>query len=158
MSCRVQEAPWARYSLIGLATGALLLSSCASFPERDALAFGTRITADLSVPLEQRGSGDANGTGEFVAALNPSGRMCYELEARGVGLITAAHIHRGSAQSVGEVVVPLVTPQLNRRANACMELAPEIAQRILADPGAFYVNLHNAAHPDGAIRGQLSLP
>ncbi|CAN5432068.1 hypothetical protein BH18ACT1_BH18ACT1_00650 [soil metagenome] len=25
------------------------------------------------------------------------------------------------------------------------------------DPGAFYLNLHNEDHPDGALRGQLGV-
>ncbi len=158
MSYRAQVATPISFSLIGLAAGALFLSACATYQERDALNFGTRISADLSGANELGQSGDANGAGEFVAALNRSGRMCYELEANGVDLVTAAHIHEGTAQLNGKVVAPLVTPQMNRRAKACTELAPELARRILADPSAFYVNLHNAAHPNGAVRGQLNLP
>jgi hypothetical protein len=29
------------------------------------------------------------------------------------------------------------------------------AQEILANPEDFYVNVHNAEHPSGAVRGQL---
>ena len=32
-----------------------------------------------------------------------------------------------------------------------------IVQRILDDPEGFYVNVHNAEYPAGAIRGQLEL-
>jgi hypothetical protein len=34
-------------------------------------------------------------------------------------------------------------------------LHPRLAA-ILANPNGFYVNVHNAEFPDGAIRGQLS--
>ena len=37
----------------------------------------------------------------------------------------------------------------------CSEIDAELAADITSDPGAFYVNLHNAGFPAGAIRGQL---
>jgi hypothetical protein len=30
-----------------------------------------------------------------------------------------------------------------------------MVERILANPGDFYINVHNPSHPGGAIRGQL---
>lgn len=158
MNDQLPVPPSKGLSMTGLAIGALLLSSCATFAERDALDFGTRFSANLSGAKEIGHSGDVDGTGEFVAAIDRSGRMCYQLEARKVDLITAAHIHQGTAQVNGKVLVPLVTPQFDRRANACTELSPDLAQQILEDPSAFYINLHNAAYPAGAMRGQLSVP
>jgi hypothetical protein len=37
----------------------------------------------------------------------------------------------------------------------CRVISPELAADITSDPGAYYVNLHNAGFPAGAIRGQL---
>jgi hypothetical protein len=35
---------------------------------------------------------------------------------------------------------------------------PALLDEIAADPGAFYLNLHNADFPQGAVRGQLAVP
>ncbi len=34
----------------------------------------------------------------------------------------------------------------------------QLVQQILAHPGRYYVNVHNAAYPGGAARGQLKTP
>ena len=137
------------------AASAFALSACATYAERDPLDFGTRLSASLDGANEVPRLGDPDGSGDFLAALNPQGRMCYQMEARGTDLITAAHIHEGAAGVAGGVVAPLITPQPGQRANACTEIDAGLARRILADPSGFYVNLHNAAYPAGAVRGQL---
>lgn len=76
---------------IGLAgASALALSACATYSADDPLDFGTRLVADLDGANEVPKLGDPDGSGDFVAALNAEGRMCYEMEARGTDLITAA--------------------------------------------------------------------
>ncbi|HUF02221.1 MAG TPA: CHRD domain-containing protein [Gaiellaceae bacterium] len=37
----------------------------------------------------------------------------------------------------------------------CVNPGEALAQEILANPSEFYVNVHNADYPGGAIRGQL---
>ena len=137
------------------AISTLALSACATYAERDPLDFGTLLSASLDGANEVPRLGDPDGSGDFLAALSPQGRMCYQLEARGTDLITAAHIHEGAAGVAGGVVAPLITPQPGQRANACTEIDAGLAKRILANPGGFYVNLHNEAYPAGAVRGQL---
>ncbi len=99
----------------------LMLGACASYPERDALDFGTRLAADLDGGNAVGSAGDPDGTGDFLAALSAGGRMCYQMEAQGTALITAAHIHEGTAEVAGGVVAPLITPQMGQRANACTQ-------------------------------------
>ena len=98
---------------------------------------------------------DANGTGEahvFGAAGHPN-KLCFVLFVDQIGKPTMAHIHRGAAGVVGPVKVPFKTPADGDSAG-CVNT--RLAARILANPQNWYVNVHNAAFPGGAIRGQLN--
>lgn len=75
----------------------------------------------------------------------------------------AAHIHEGPRGSNGPVVANLAWPQDGQAADCLTEgednkfptAEPGIVQRILNNPGDFYINVHNTEYPGGAIRGQL---
>jgi hypothetical protein len=53
-------------------------------------------------------------------------------------------------------VVPFTTPA-SGSSSGCATVAPELFNEIAANPGNFYVNVHNAEFPGGAVRGQLSI-
>ena len=65
---------------------------------------------------------------------------------------TSAHIHVGVAGVPGDVVVPLGT-SFSR--NGCTTATKAVIDAILANPKGYYVNVHNASYPGGAVRGQL---
>ena len=97
---------------------------------------------------------DPNGVGEvhvFAADSSPD-TLCWVLFVDRVGTPTAAHIHRGAAGVVGPVKVPFRTPADGDSAG-CVKTT--LATRILNNPANWYVNVHNAQFPGGAIRGQL---
>ena len=71
----------------------------------------------------------------------------------GVEPIAAAHIHRGAADTTGGIVV-----HFNPYSGGCTEVDRGLALEIITDPSAFYVNVHNAIYPAGALRGQLDRP
>ena len=80
--------------------------------------------------------------------------VCTDLEVRQIGAVTAAHIHRGGAGVNGPPVITLDAPDDND-SDDCDTVADALVDEIRANPGGFYVNVHTADYPDGAIRGQI---
>ena len=66
---------------------------------------------------------------------------------------TASHIHTGAAGVNGGVLVPFGATSFVR--SGCTTTTKAIIDGILANPSGYYVNVHNASYPGGAIRGQL---
>ncbi|HEY5710676.1 MAG TPA: CHRD domain-containing protein [Allosphingosinicella sp.] len=106
---------------------------------------------------ERPGPGDPDGTGTAEFRVNAGQRrVCYTLVVSNIGTPTAAHIHRAGPESPGPVVVPLTAPAASGNSHDCATVTRELAQELIQDPGAFYVNVHTAAFPAGAIRAQFS--
>ena len=70
----------------------------------------------------------------------------------------AAHIHSGVRGQNGSVVVTLKQPSTGNGgvSAACVNSTRAIVSAIKASPAKFYVNVHTADFPGGAIRGQLA--
>lgn len=99
--------------------------------------------------------GDADSSGSFIATIKPgSSQLCYSLEVGAIEPATGAHIHRGAAGEAGPPVVTL-QPPAEVESTACVEAGADLAAEIAAAPGHFYVSVHNAQFPAGAVRGQL---
>jgi hypothetical protein len=118
--------------------------------------FPTFLFADMNGSNEVPGPGDPDGLGIVQVELDPhDGTACADwLQLRDVEPAVMAHIHAGAAGVSGPVVVPLAIPE----AGGCtVGHDPALLQAIVDDPAAYYVNLHTASFPDGAIRGQLAV-
>jgi len=116
-------------------------------------ATGVHLMASLTGSAEVPGPGDADGTGTFTGRLNVGqGKLCYTLTSAKLGTLTMAHIHAGKAGVAGP---PVVTLKASSPAQTCMAVDKDTAQKLVAMPGDFYVNIHTADLPNGAIRGQL---
>lgn len=101
------------------------------------------------------GGGDEDGSGTITLRLSPDlVRLCYELSVSDIADATAAHIHRGAAGSNGPPAITLSAPT-DGTASDCIDVNAEVVGELLANPEAFYVNVHNPDFPGGAIRGQL---
>jgi CHRD domain len=106
----------------------------------------------LSGAKEAPTTGDANGSGEFSWSLDGT-RLCYLLTAKNIGTAAAAHIHRGAVGVAGPVRVELTAP--NPASVGCRTISSALATGLRDHPRRFYVNVHTAAFPNGAIRAQL---
>jgi hypothetical protein len=121
-------------------------------PTSGGTAFAVALTGDAESP-----AGDPVGTGTATVRLRAAqGQVCYQLAASNLPPAAAAHIHRASAGSSGPVVLPLKTPNAAGKASGCATAVRTLVSAILANPGSYYVNVHTAEFPDGAIRGQLT--
>ncbi len=118
----------------------------------------TILVASLAGDEEVPGPGDADGRGFAYLVLDPAaGELCYTVLIRDLPIpAAAAHIHRGAAGVAGPVVVPLTAPDARGLASACATgVDPALVQEIADAPEEFYVNVHTADSPAGALRGQL---
>lgn len=112
---------------------------------------------------EVPGPGDPNGGGDATFELDAAnGSVCFELLWNRIGRPMAAHIHRGQAGDAGPVKVTLFSsrhalPGTINHVHGCVEgVYSELIQRVIDNPGRYYVNVHNRRYPAGAIRGELA--
>ena len=127
------------------------LAGCETVAEAVDETFTARLTGAEEVP----GPGDPDGTGTAdVTIIDATDNLCYELKVANIAPATAAHIHRGARGVAGPPVVTL-EPPTDGEQDKCMVAPQAIADEIEANPSNFYVNVHNAEYPNGAVRGQL---
>jgi hypothetical protein len=118
-----------------------------------------------AIPLnsgQETGDVISDGSGSFSYTVTGD-MLCYVLEVRNLtGTPVAAHIHIGPRQVAGPIVVPLATPPgATSSISACIvateggAMTPAELAAIVADPGAYYVNVHTPTYPGGEVRGQL---
>jgi hypothetical protein len=120
---------------------------------------GRKFTTTLTGAAEAPGPGDPDGTGTASLRLNyGQGEVCFEISYSGVALpLTAGHIHEAPVGAPGPVVVPLfLEPDADGFISGCVSADREEIKEIIQHPEEYYVNVHNAEFPAGALRGQLS--
>jgi hypothetical protein len=86
----------------------------------------------------------------------PGGTTNYAILVQGIGAPNASHIHRGAPGVAGPVVITLASSFPNNLATGSFTTSQALSDEIVGNPLNFYVNVHNAEFPNGAIRGPLT--
>jgi|GEM_PF-3469581 len=101
---------------------------------------------------QETGAGDPDGTGSaYLWADRTANEVCISGSVSNIDLPSGAHIHSGAVGVDGPVVVVLDQTDLT----GCHAVSDALADELALTPENFYVNVHNAAFPAGAVRGQL---
>jgi hypothetical protein len=122
-----------------------------------ALAGGRPLSASLAGANEVPPA-DPDGTGTVRITLNQGqGQVCWSIHVENITLpASAAHIHSAPAGVNGSIVVPLGAPDSNGDSAGCVSgVDKSLIKAIRQNPSQYYVNVHNADFPGGAVRGQL---
>ncbi len=146
MSRRTSAVPSAAALIVAAA-----LAGCSTI----AGTVGETYTTGLVGAQEVPGPGDPDGSGTArITADATTNNICFNLTVQAVSAPTAAHIHRGARGVAGPSVLTIDAPT-GGASSGCLRVDRALAAGIIADPSAFYVNVHTADYPDGALRGQL---
>lgn len=114
--------------------------------------FQVALTGEAETP-----AGDPVATGTSTVDLRAGqGQVCYQIAGTNLPTAVAAHIHNGNGGVAGPVVIPLTTPNASGTSSGCAPATRALVGSILKAPESYYVNVHTAEFPGGAIRGQLT--
>lgn len=115
-----------------------------------------RLTSVLTGAGEVPGPGDPNGSGKALLTLNPDkGEICFDISVHNIKEATSAHLHEGAAGMSGDVKIQLDAPK-SGSSKGCKPVDSALLKTIAEKPDVYYLNIHNADFPNGAIRGQLT--
>lgn len=144
-------------ALAAITALAVLVTGGAVWADQSGRPLATPLTGAAEVP----GPGDSDASGRASIALNQGlGTVCFDVSWADVdGTVFASHIHLGTADVAGPVVVTLFAGSFagTDSASGCVEdVDRDLIKAIRQDPSAYYVNVHSTPNfPGGAVRGQL---
>jgi len=154
----------------GLAVGLMALAGSPAFAHDAHLSAADGAQAPAAAAPAVFLAAELRGANEVPPA-DPDGRaveviriqnntVSFAAAWRNISSPQAGHIHMGVAGTNGPVVVPFFgggpLPATFRAVTGQVTVAdPTLLASIVANPENFYVNLHTADFPGGAVRGQL---
>lgn len=122
-----------------------------------AVAGGRPFSTSLTGAAEIPGPGDPDGSGSISLTINPGAeQVCYDVHVENLDEVILGHIHVGTADVAGPIVVDLM-PEIDASGNGskCVHGDRSTLVAIIANPAGYYVNIHTTVFPAGAVRGQL---
>ncbi len=125
--------------------GATAAQGAAVAPTR---TYTVKMSGSVEVP---KGAPNGGGTAT-ISVKGAKKQLCWAFHLKGVTAPNAAHIHSGGAGVAGPIVIPLGGKY---KSSGCTSVAPALLTKIVASPKKYYVNVHNAKFPGGAVRAQL---
>jgi Cu/Zn superoxide dismutase len=142
-----------RSLVLGLSLSLILFAGAAR-----AQTFGAVLTGSQEVP-PSTSPGWGNFTGSFDST---RANLTVTLTVANLGApISGFHIHeKASGSQSGPVVINfqgLGGTFVNNKMTGTFPVASDVAGRMVANPGNFYVNVHTTDFPAGAIRGDLAI-
>ncbi|MFI7143138.1 CHRD domain-containing protein [Streptomyces massasporeus] len=111
------------------------------------------------VPKDDKSKvGDADG--RAITFLQPKNTTVgFAMAWMNIAAPTLGHIHAGSFGKNGDVAFPLFATPIPSGVFAVSGTLPgqdeAVVEKVRRSPEEFYVNMHTAEFPDGAVRGQL---
>jgi hypothetical protein len=135
--------------VVAAAAAALAVPFAIAAPPR-----GYQLQAVMTGAQEVPGPGDPDGVGTVNLDMRTRGKICFNSSTQYIDPPTAGHIHKGARGVAGPVVVTLFTGALPN-GRKCVRASRRVKLRIQRHPGRWYVNIHNAPYPNGAIRAQI---
>jgi CHRD domain len=136
---------------VALGAGAVVAVAGAGAKSSNAApTYTVHLTGKQEVP-----KASPKGKGTFKYQLvTKSGLLCYSLTWSGIGTPTAAHVHKGPRGVEGAVFIVLsgTAPVAH---SGCVTATKSQLNAIKKNRKGYYVNVHTAKYPGGAIRGQL---
>lgn len=131
-----------------------------------------RFVADLRGENERPAPVTTNTTGTATLTLTNDTTISYNITLQNATGITAAHIHLGSRDVAGGIIVGLFTsaaPGVNVASGTLVEstITPASLKnsigglsmeslKALMRTGDVYVNVHSTSNPAGVVRGQVT--
>ena len=155
--------------VVSIAALALLATGSVANAKVTTVTLTARLSGAQEVP-----SADPDGRGKAVVVVDvAAGRVCFDIKLSDAGTPNRGHIHSGAAGVNGPIVVPFFELRIppadpgaaasdprndaieSGRIEDCTSADPALLAQIVANPGGYYVNVHNARFPGGALRCQL---
>jgi hypothetical protein len=146
---------------LALSAVATVMTTSGALADPKTATFTIQLSGAAEVCPTAPGTCGGPGTGTATIEIDRNARtLCYAITTQDVALpLLAAHIHAAPAGQAGPVVIPLFTQPVNAATvgPTCLtDLDKNLLKAIIRNPENYYVNVHNAVFPNGAVRGQLA--